>query len=367
MLRITLTPELLHFKRPAPTSRGPLVERALWVVRAVDTCHPERVGLGECGPIAQLSADDRPSFAQEARALVNAINAAEQGLPDPDPWHLQLDALLGRWDAPLAALPSLRLGLESALLDLLNGGWGSLFASPFTLGEASLPTHGLIWMDTPDGLLAQVEAKVAAGFSVIKLKVGALPFGDELKVLHTLRARHPTIGLRLDANGAFSPVEAHARIDSLAPLGIEFLEQPIRAGQREALRALCAESPIPIALDEELIGLPATDGLGALLESVRPQAIIIKPTLIGSWRGAADAVALCERLGIKWWANSLLESSIGHDAICQWTAVYGGTRIHGLGTGSLYRENFPSPIRLNGNALQRDRDIRLGDRGAIAY
>ncbi len=221
-------------------------------------------------------------------------------------------------------------------------------------------------MDTPAGLLAQVDAKVAAGFSVIKMKVGALPFADELAMLEALRNRHPAITLRLDANGAFAADEALARLVDLARFNVEFIEQPLHAGQTAALAALCAQSPVPIVLDEQLIALPEPNGLRQLLETVRPYGIIIKPSLLGGWRAAAAATALCDEFGVTWWANSLLESSIGHDAICQWTAAYGGERIHGLGTGGLFSDNFPSPITLNGCRLYRRPSTASHDRTVIA-
>ncbi len=354
MLRLTLTPHILHFKRPAPTSRGPLVLRNLWIVQALDSRQPAIVGMGECGPIPGLSCDATSTFPEEAAALVESINRQELSLPVDGPWQTALDCLLAPFDPQLVQWPSLAFGVESALIDLHHGGGGAFFDSPFAEGVAPLPTHGLIWMDTPKGQLAQVDAKVAAGFSTIKMKIGALPIADELAMLDVLRSRHPSIDLRLDANGAFTPEEALRRIEALAPIGVEFLEQPVRAGQLDDLRRICAESPMPIALDEELIGITTLREIQALLELVRPQAIIIKPSLIGGWRMAGQVAALCEHLGITWWANSLLESSIGHDAICQWTAASGGVRVHGLGTGGLFRNNFRSPIRLAGSVLQRD-------------
>jgi o-succinylbenzoate synthase len=367
MLRLSLTPHNLHFKRPAQTSRGPLVARALWLVRTWDTAQPGVVGLGECGPIADLSADDGPTFGAKVAALIDEFNHAAIALPDCGDWIAWLDALLAPGESALAALPSLRFGLESALLDLRSGGQGIYFDTPFTRAEAPLPTHGLIWMEGAAGVMAQVDAKVGAGFPVIKMKVGALPFAEELALLSALRARYPSVALRLDANGAFTVVDAPAKIAALASLDIEFIEQPLQANRRDALAALCAASAIPIVLDEELIGLPGDDALRTLLESVRPQGIIIKPALLGGWRAATRAAALCTELGVAWWANSLLESSIGHDAICQWTAQTGGERVHGLGTGGLYRDNFASPIRLVGNMLWRNRAIASRDRGAIAH
>jgi len=337
MLHLSLHPYTLHFARPARTSRGALTTREVWFVRAWDDAEPAVVGWGEAGPVPGLSRDDRPDFAAACAAHVAAINAGAH--------PLLLD---------LNDLPAFAFGLETALFDLYSGGRQELWATPFSRGEVGLPTHGLIWMDDPAGMLAQIEAKIAAGFGVIKLKVGALPFADEIALLAEVRRRHPAVELRLDANGAFPAEEALGKLEQLAPLGIAFLEQPIQPGQWSALTEICRLSPIPIALDEELIACSDPSTRRRLLDEVRPQHLILKPTLLGglvaceAW--AADAI---ER-GIQWWANSLLESNIGLNAICQWTAKLGGARVHGLGTGRLFTNNTPAPLRLVGSRLVVD-------------
>jgi L-alanine-DL-glutamate epimerase-like enolase superfamily enzyme len=243
-----------------------------------------------------------------------------------------------------------------ALRDLAGGGRRLLWDSPFARGEGGLPTHGLIWMDTPEGLLRQVEAKIAAGFCVIKMKVGALPLEEELALLRTLRSAYgpDRIELRLDANGAFAPASALAALEKFAAFDVAFLEQPLGAGQWEQTAALCRQSPIPLALDEELISITDPDARRRLLDVIQPQHLILKPLLLGGFTAAEEWIADAEARGIQWWTNSLLESNLGLNAICQWTAVVGGRRIHGLGTGTLFTNNFPAPLRLEGSRLFYD-------------
>lgn len=344
MLRLSLHPQILHFSRPAQTSRGALTTRQVVFLRAWDTAAPEVSGWGECGPLPGLSADDRPTFAAEAAALVATVN---QGA-SPE-------------SLPLAGLPSFAFGLETALHDLAHGGRRLLWNTPFSRGEAGLPTHGLIWMDSADGILRQVANKVAAGFRVIKMKVGALPFAEELDLLTELRRAFPPnqVVLRLDANGAWSPEEALARLEALAVLNVAFLEQPIRAGQWSTLAELCRRSPIPLALDEELIGVSSARRR-PLLEAIHPQHLILKPALLGGFAASEQWMADAEELGIAWHINSLLESNVGLNAICQWASAVGQGRVHGLGTGGLFANNVQSPLRLAGAELVVDTNIGWG-------
>jgi L-alanine-DL-glutamate epimerase-like enolase superfamily enzyme len=202
-----------------------------------------------------------------------------------------------------------------------------------------------------DGMLRQVEARIAAGFDVIKLKIGALPFEDELTLLRTLRRRWPKIEVRLDANGAFTPVEALDRLDSLREFNIAFVEQPVRPGQWGVLAELCRHSPIPVALDEELIPIRTPADRVRLLSEVRPQLLILKPTLLGGFAASLAWITEAEQRSIGWIINSLLESNLGLNAICQWTSAVGGDRVHGLGTGGLFSNNIPSPLLLEKNRL----------------
>lgn len=342
MLRTALEPFTLFFARPARTSRGVLTQRHILLLRAWDTDDPAVVGWGECGPIPGLSRDDGPTFTEQVAEVCSVINAGYQPTP-----------------ADLADLPSFAFGLETALLDLAGGGLRHLWDTPFSRSENGLPAHGLIWMDTPDGLLRQIEAKIAAGFTVIKMKVGALPLEHELEMLAALRSAWSaaSIELRLDANGAFEPDEALTTLTRLARFDIAFLEQPICAGNWPLLAELCRLSPIPIALDEELIPVACADTRRQLLDTVLPHHLILKPALLGGFAIADEWIAAADERGIQWWTNSLLESNIGLNAICQWTSAVGGDRVHGLGTGSLFTNNIGSPIRLEGSRLIYDSEM----------
>lgn len=357
MLEITLIPFTLYFRRPAATSRGPLSERLIWFVQARDSHHPEVTGWGECGPIPGLSVDDRPDFAHGAQRVVDAINADGVTLRSAahHPAQQTVADLLAELAGDLAQLPSLAVGLEIALLDLLSGGRRLLWDTPFARGEAGLETHGLIWMSDPIGMLGQIADKVARGHRVIKLKVGALPFEQECGLLADIRRLYPPtwIELRLDANGAFAADEALSKLERLAQYDIAFVEQPIPSGHLQRMMTICHSSPIPICLDEELIDTPVAT-CSALLEEIAPQHVIIKPALLGGFRASEKWIIACNRLGIQWWINSLLESNIGLNAICQWTAAIGGGRVHGLGTGQLFANNVASPLRYVDNQLWID-------------
>jgi o-succinylbenzoate synthase len=328
MLTVQPVPYTLQFKRPAATSRGALRVREVVFLRVEQD---GVVGWGECGLVQGLSRDDRADYVDTVAAVCARINRG--AAPS------QID---------LSNLPSIAFGLETALLDLAGGGRQRLFATPFSRGEAALPIHGLIWMDAPAGMLDQIDRKIAQGCRVIKLKVGALPWEQELALLAKLRRRWPDgqVELRLDANGAWTPDEAMARLDALAGLDVAFLEQPIQPGQPDAMAGICATSPIPIALDEELIG--AVDP-PSLLATIRPQHIVLKPSLLGGLAACQAWIDAAQRLSApcEWWVNSLLESNIGLNAIAQWTSVRGDGRVHGLGTGQLFANNLPAPLHLD--------------------
>ena len=341
MLNLTAHPYTLQFKHPAATSRGALVTRPVIFLRATDAEQPSIVGWGECGPMPKLSLDDRPDFAEQVQHVCRQINGGM--MPE------QLD---------LSQLPSLAFGLEIARRDLQTGGRQLLFNTSFCRGEAPLPTHGLIWMDTVAGILHQIEQKITQGFRVIKMKVGALPFDEECALLAAIRRQYSAeqITLRLDANGAFSPADALEKLRQLAVFDIHFLEQPIKAGQAQIMAEICAQSPIPLALDEELIGVHTEAARRTLLETIRPQHLIIKPLILGGFAASECWIGLAEALGSEWWVNSLLESNIGLNAICQWTSAQAGQRIHGLGTGQLFTNNIPSPLQLKRAQLQLKAD-----------
>lgn len=351
MLHLAATPYTLRFRKPAPTSRGALTTRNIWFVRAWDDSAPAITGWGEAGPLPGLSRDDRADFGDEAARFCAAFSRTGYGAVE--------DALTAVQGIS-AAWPSLAFGVETALRDLAGGGQQILWETPFAHGETGLPTHGLIWMDTPEGILRQIKAKVDAGFDVIKMKIGALPFAEEVEILRHVRSAFPGIELRLDANGAFAPDEALHRLETLAALDIACVEQPVRSGQWEVMAGICRRSPIPIALDEELIPVAGGEQRRALLETVRPHYLILKPALLGGFAACQAWIADGEERGVRWIANSLLESNIGLNAICQWVSAAGSNAVHGLGSGTLFANNIDGPIHLRGARLELDRRREWG-------
>lgn len=337
MLTLSYFPYTLQFKRPAGTSRGFLRSKTNYFLRLSDQRQSDVVGWGECGPIRGLSVDDCDELVSKLNQVCAQVCAGES-----------LESL------ELAEWPSIAFGLEMAWRDLQQGGQRKWVVSQFARGEVSLALHGLIWMGTPEQILQQVQEKVALGFSCIKMKIGALEFERECAVLAQIREHFPTIQIRLDANGAYTPAEAVGVLEGLAAFNIHFLEQPIKPKQSTAMAKLCAESPIPLGLDEELIGIHDQTQRKTLLETIKPQHIILKPMLLGGFAAAEKWIELADALGIEWWINSSLESNLGLMAIAQWTSGLQTTRVHGLGTGSLYANNVPSPIRLSGSRLLMD-------------
>jgi o-succinylbenzoate synthase len=253
----------------------------------------------------------------------------------------------------LSAFPAIRFGLETAILDLEHGGKRLLYPSGFTTGATGIPINGLIWMGNKPEMLSRITEKLDQGFKVLKMKVGALSFDDELEILHALRKENPPaqLELRLDANGAWQPNEALEKLKVLSEYGIHSVEQPIAAGTPEAMARVCTISPIPIALDEELIGVHTPEQKEQLLATINPHFIILKPSLLGGFTASEEWINLAEKQGTGWWVTSALESNIGLNAIAQWTATLNTTLPQGLGTGSLFANNIPSPLTVTGSRL----------------
>jgi o-succinylbenzoate synthase len=329
-------PYRLDFKQPAGTSRGVLTSKISWMLVLEDENGVQ--GLGECGPLAGLSFDDRPDFGTRLQRLCEQFNQAE--------WATFEESLL--------FYPAMRFGFEMALRDYVQGGKRLLFESDFSLKGAPLTINGLIWMGSAGFMKEQIAQKLEQGFRCLKLKVGAIDFEAELAILKALRSEFSSqdLELRVDANGAFAPMDALRKLEQLAAFELHSIEQPIKAGQVAAMAQLCAESPLPIALDEELIGLTTVEEMEDLLDQVRPPYIILKPTLLGGFEASEQWIAAAEARGIRWWVTSALESNIGLNAIAQWTATLGNDLPQGLGTGQLYTNNFPSPLHIRGGSLQ---------------
>lgn len=332
MLRAGIERHTLRFKVPARTSRGELADKQVYLLKIYDESNPSVTGIGECSTLSGLSYDDKEEYESTLECLCRDIN-----LPVP-----QLKQFLSEW-------PSIRFGMECALIDLSKGGRGLLFETPFTKGEKPIPINGLVWMGDIDHMRKQVQDKIAAGFKVIKLKVGALDFDSELSLLHDIRKAYSAkdITLRLDANGAFACTEALDKLNALAPYDIHSIEQPVKAGNPALLRMLCEQSPVPIALDEELIGHHDTEERFSLLTMVQPAYVILKPSLLGGFSTCNDWIRLCRTFGIGFWITSALESNIGLSAIAQYTSTLGlDDFAQGLGTGTLYENNFPSDVEI---------------------
>lgn len=302
-----------------------------YYIKVWDEACPESYGIGEAALFRGLSADDRPGYEEKLSEVCRNI---DRFAADP--------ALLDDWS-------SIRMGLETALSDLHNGG----LRTPFANQLDPIRINGLIWMGDLQTMKERVDRKLSEGFSCIKMKIGGIDEEDEISLLRYLRQRAPEVEIRLDANGAFTPSDALRRLQRLAEFGVHSIEQPIKAGQIDEMARLCACSPIPIALDEELIGIPA-DGRRELLERIRPAYIVIKPTLCGGFGGTDQWIAEAERLGIGWWVTSALESDIGLNAIALYVSCYRPVLPQGLGTGELYSNNIPSPLRRAGEWLGCD-------------
>ena len=327
---------MLHFKQPAGTSRGVYTTRRLWLLTLTDEAG--RRGVGECAPLPQLSCDDLPNYADLLR------DACEQF------------CLTGKIDYDrLRPFPSMLFGLETAVLNL-QAGSPRLFDTPFSRGEQGIPINGLVWMGTYQEMLGRIEEKIRLGFRCIKLKIGAIGFDEELDLIRRIRQRFTPeqVQLRVDANGAFTPDEALDKLHELSNYSIHSIEQPIRQQQWKDMARLCQQSPIPIALDEELIGVNTTDEKETLLDTIRPAYIILKPSLHGGMMGTKEWIALARRRGIGSWITSALESNIGLNAVAQLAALVYGPDIampQGLGTGQLFSDNIPMPLQIRNDCL----------------
>lgn len=334
MLQASYQKYTLHFKEPAGTSRGVLADKETFVIRMWEEERPGIVGVGECALFRGLSAEDCEGY--EAKLEEVCRNIAE----------ISLEAL-GEWS-------SIRFGVEMARRDLEHGGCGIYFPSSFTEGRQSIVINGLIWMGDRESMLQRIREKLEAGFHCIKLKIGAIDFLAELDLLRYIRKKfgREEIELRVDANGAFTPVEAMEKLEALARFDLHSIEQPVRAGQWEVLERLCRETPVPIALDEELIGISREDRKRELLEAIRPQYIVLKPALCGGFQGAGEWLRMAEERHIGWWVTSALESNIGLTALAQWVATLPHSMPQGLGTGRLYTNNFPSALVQEGAVLR---------------
>ncbi|ALJ01594.1 o-succinylbenzoate synthase [Rufibacter tibetensis] len=335
----------LAFRFDARTSRGAMQTHLAHYLRVHHTQNLEKQGWGECSPLPGLSTDFSPEFHSLLEQLCQQYN--DLHIEDPES-----EESLEFWRA-LEQWPSICFGAETAWVDYFRGGKRKLYNTAFSRSEKGIRINGLIWMGDPAFMRSQIEKKMDQGFTCLKLKIGGLDFSQELKILKEIRrvAGPEVLELRLDANGAFSVDDAEEKIRQLATFEIHSLEQPIKPGKMEDLQLLCSASPIPIALDEELIGVSGKENKWKLLDKIRPQYIIIKPTLVGGLVSSREWIQVAESLGIDWWLTSALESNIGLNAIAQFASDLGNPLPQGLGTGQLYHNNFASPLEIRGEEL----------------
>lgn len=333
-LTVTITPRVLHFRQPAGTSRGVYTERPIWLV---DVSDGQRHGVGECAPLPDLSCDYSDDYGERLRAAADELE--QTGCVDPE---------------RLRDSPSMLFGIETALLNLEHG--DLLFDTPFSRGEAGIPINGLVWMGRYDEMLRRMEEKLQQGFRCIKLKIGAIDFDEELDLVRRIRQRFSRreVELRLDANGAFSFDEALYKLELLSQYAIHSIEQPIKAGQWAFMGDLCRNSPLPIALDEELIGVNDPEQKVQLLNIIKPAYIVLKPSLHGGISGCTEWIGIAKEQGVGSWITSALESNVGLRAIAQFCSHVYGPHIsmpQGLGTGLLFTDNLPMPLHISGDEL----------------
>ena len=337
-MRATYHQYILNFKMPSGTSRGILNTKETWFI-IIDS--DGKKGIGECGLLRGLSVDDRPDYETQLKWTCEHV-------------HLGLETLY----VENTEFPSIQFGLEMAFKSLKSQNQFELFPSAFTQGKDAIPINGLIWMGREDFMKQQIRDKIETGFRCIKLKIGAIDFETEINLLKSIRKEFSStdIELRVDANGAFSVDEALEKLKRLSELDLHSIEQPIKPGQFEAMAKLCEQTPLPIALDEELIGVFSVTKKQELLQTIGPQYIILKPSFIGGFKGSQEWINIADKQTIGWWITSALESNIGLNAIAQWTYTLQTNRFQGLGTGSLFTNNFECPLLIKNGTLRYENE-----------
>lgn len=340
-MRLAYAPYNLIFKTPGGTSRGILKEKLTSFIKIWDEADPSHFGIGEAAVFPGLSPEAGPGY--ELKMIELLANVA-----------------LGR-PTDLSRYSSIQFGLEQAILDFSHGCKGIYYDSPFIHGDEILTINGLVWMGSLKEMTERIEEKVNAGFHCIKLKIGAIDWEQEQRMIAAVRERFSPekLEIRVDANGGFNMENVFPRLAWLAGQHIHSIEQPIPAGEWELMAFVCKMSPVPVALDEELIGISDTSRKIELLNTVRPAYIILKPALCGGFSGASEWIRLAKERNIGWWVTSALESNVGLNAIAQWTATLDVKMPQGLGTGALFTNNFESPLRLDGEHLTYNPGIRI--------
>ena len=332
-----------RFQRPATTSRGTFLSKKVHFILLYHTDDPSAAGIGECSLLPGLSFDNVKGFKDKLNQTIDRINRGDY-LTDPE---------MSDW-------PSINFALETAWKDLRTMGSKILYPSDFTEGKDGIDINGLIWMDNKEEMMRQIRQKLAEGFTCLKMKIGALDFEEELEILRTIRSNCSAsdLEIRLDANGAFRSSQALDILKMLADFNLHSVEQPIAPGHPDALARLCELSPVPIALDEELIGKQILTQKRKILDSIKPQYVVLKPGLLGGISACKDWIGLADERNIGWWITSSLETNIGLNAIAQWTYTLKKPVYHGLSTGSLFINNITSPLYHSGEKLYYDPDLK---------
>ena len=332
-MKATYHKYILDFKRPSGTSRGVMTEKETWFIVLLKD---GKKGIGECGILRGLSIDDRPDYEEKLQWACANI-------------HLGKDRL---WEA-LLEFPSIQFGVEMAFQSLGSETPFLLFPSAFTKGAKSMVINGLVWMGEEAFMKQQIEEKLEEGFTCVKLKIGAIDFDQELRLLRFIREHFSPeqVEIRVDANGSFYENEALYKLAQLSEFKLHSIEQPIQKNHTDRMAELCKTSSFPIALDEELIGVFGMQEKEQLLTKIKPQYIILKPSFVGGFRGTQEWISLAEKHRIGWWITSALESNIGLNAIAQWTYLHQNLMPQGLGTGGLYMNNFDCPLTVASGQL----------------
>ncbi len=339
----------LNFSFEAGTSRGVLREKPTWFILARELGYEGWRGIGEASPLKGLSEDYSEQYEEELKALLKELEEVE--IPET---RKEITEFI-RHHVP-DDKPSMRFGIETALFSMTEIRGEQIFPGPFCEGKYRMPINGLVWMGDEEFMKDQIDAKLHGGFSTIKMKIGAIDFDTEFKLLESIRNEYgpEDITLRVDANGAFTEEDVRDKLIRLASLDIHSIEQPIKPGQLDLIKELCEEEILPIALDEELIGIHTQRDKESLLDRISPQFIILKPSLIGGLQATAEWIEIAQDRNIGWWITSMLESNVGLNAIAQFTAQYRPELPQGLGTGQLYTNNIPSPLKIRKGELLYD-------------
>ena len=332
-MKATYKKYILNFKNPSGTSRGVLRTKETWFLILE---YQGKIGVGETGLFRGLSIDDVPNYEEKISWVCKNI-------------HIGLEKLLAKF----ITFPSIQFGIEQAFLSLESKNKFELFPSEFTKGNTCIPINGLVWMGDQQFMKTQIQEKLKSGFSCIKMKIGAIDFDAEVALLKAFRSEFSSneIELRVDANGAFKPENALEKLEILSEMELHSIEQPIQQGQLEEMALLCEKTPLAIALDEELIGVFSRKEKRKLIETIKPQFIILKPSLVGGFSGSKEWMEIAESENIQWWITSALESNIGLNAIAQFTHTLKNELPQGLGTGSLFSNNFESPLEVKNGTL----------------